>query len=159
MNSSTSDQKFSYPDCHLTWEKMPKLWVRSNEWLIKYDPFWGVSCLFNIEAMKSWFWSQCLGGQGCTHRFCTACPWGFWGLGWVWALMRVADNSQNAVIFRIHLWFTPVAILHMMYLWAGGWHAARYVSITPTKDFSVSKFLRCDRFTSALHHQRDQYLS
>lgn len=55
--------------------------------------------------------------------------------------------------------FTPVVILCKMYLRAEGWHAARYVSINPIRDFSVSKFLGCDRFTCILHHKRDQYLS
>lgn len=130
-------------------EKMPTLWMWSNEWQIKYDTFWGVSRAGSGPSV----WGG-VGWVGAfTHHFCIACPWGHSRLWQVSALMRIADNSQIAVIFQMHLWSTPVAVLCIMYLWAGGWHAARYVSVIPNRGFSVSKFL------STLHHLRDQYLS
>lgn len=149
-NRSTGNQKPATNStvwgCHLAFEYAQNM--GTNQWMTdKYYPFWRVLLLFNIKAVKNWFTSQCL-RLGLYQSLLHTLSLRLLSTGMDVDIHEIADDRKNAVTFQINLWSAPVAVLHIMYLWTGGWNAARYTSIILTRTFSVSNFHKCGRFTS-----------
>lgn len=113
-------------------KKMPKLWVWPDQWqsMMSSEEISLLSKNYEDLVLVPVLWT----GVGdpilitCARQL-LRCGWDLGAKEGSWQQTR-GSYSDTPVVY------VPVAVLQMMYLWAGGWHGDKYVSTIPPVDFS-----------------------